>query len=77
MILWIAVFFCVLAVHMTTMAADKEPTVVDDDGAVTSPRPRSRGPPPAHRSGYRTARPAGNGTCSIHFDPVPSTHHPG
>ena len=79
MILWLATIAGWLVAHATNVVADVEPATADgdDDGDPTPPHPRSRGPPPARRSGYRTARLAGNGTCPIHSDPVPSACHPG
>ena len=77
MILSLRVLLGRLVAKPTTVIADVELVMADDDGDPMPPRPRSRGPPPARRSGQRTARLAGNGTCSIHSDPVPSAHHPG
>jgi hypothetical protein len=77
-ILWLRVLLSTwLVAPATSVVADVQPSTAHEDGDQTPPRPRSRGPPPAKQSGQRTARPAGNGTCSIHSDPVLSAHHPG
>ena len=79
MIIWFTVLMSCPVAHATRVITDVELVVADDDGDgdPTPPRPRSRGPPLTRRSGHRTARLAGNGTCPIHDDPVPSAHHPG
>ena len=65
MIIWFTVLMSCPVAHATRVITDVELVVADDDGDgdPTPPRPRSRGPPLTRRSGHRTARLAGNGTC--------------
>ena len=77
MILWLRLLLGCLIAPATNVSTAVESATPEEDGDPMPICTRNRGPPPAGRPGYRTARSADNGTCPIHLRPVPSRSDPG
>ena len=77
MILWLRLLLGCLVAPATNVSTAVESATPEEDGDPMPICTRNRGPPPAGRPGYRTARSADNGTCPIHLRPVPSRSDPG